>query len=69
MLIIETYLIVTENAKYDLAFVAYSVVLIVFYVWYLIHSVRGDEWVKGNWKAGQREFQIRLPDEEKPKKK
>ncbi|MBQ7838641.1 MAG: hypothetical protein IJ395_08480 [Clostridia bacterium] len=69
VLIIKTYLIVTENAKYELAFVAYSVVLIVFYVWYLIHSVRGDEWVKGNWRAGQREFQIRLPDEEKPKKK
>lgn len=65
----QAYMIITENESYKWAFIAYFIILAVFYCWYMAHSVRGDEWVKGNWRAGQREFQIRLPDEEKPKKK
>lgn len=65
VIIMKIYLIITENEKYEWAFIAYSIVLTVFYFWYTKHSIRWEEWVKGNWRAGQREFQIRLPDEKK----
>lgn len=69
VIIMKIYLLITESEKYEWAFIAYSMVLTVFYFWYINHSIRWDEWIKGNWRSGQREFQIRLPDEKKTKKK
>ena len=63
------WLIIIDSINYDLIFVIYSFILILFYLWYLSHSIRGDEWIKGNWRAGQREFRITLPDERKKEEK
>ena len=65
VVVMQAYTVITENENYMWAFIAYFFVLAVFYGWYLAHSIRWKEWIKGNWRRGQREFQIRLPDEKK----
>ena len=67
-IISQILLIIIGNSKYGLISFVYSILLIIFYIWYLSRSIRWGEWIKGNWRAGQREFQILLPDERKPKK-
>ena len=56
-------LIVIECTEYDLIYLIYIIVLLLFYFWYLFRSIRWSKWIKGNWKSGQREFLITLPDE------
>lgn len=68
VIISRIWLIIIGNMQYDLIYLAYNFLLIVFYFWYLIHSIRWKAWIKGNWKVGQREFYILLPDERPPKK-
>ena len=68
MIISRIWLIIIGSTKYDLIYLAYTFLLIIFYFWYLFRSVRWAEWIKGNWKIGQREFKISLPDEKKNKK-
>lgn len=36
---------------------------LVFDEWVTIKSIRWKEWIKGNWRSGQFEFQIRLPED------
>lgn len=67
VIVMGAYTFITDNDNYKWAFFAYYLVLGVFYVWYLAHSIRWEEWIKGNWRKGQREFQIRLPDEKNKK--
>ncbi len=68
VIISRIWLIIIGSTKYDLIYLAYTFLLIIFYFWYLFRSVRWAEWIKGNWKIGQREFKISLPDEKKNKK-
>lgn len=68
MIISKIYFLVSENNRFDMVYWCYTLVLIIFYLWYLKHSIRWDKWKKGQWKAGQREFQITLPDERKIKR-
>lgn len=68
VIVMQIYMIITENENYMWVPKAYSFVLVAFYYWYTAHSIRWKEWIKGNWRRGQREFQIRLPDEKKNKK-
>ena len=68
MITSRVWLIIIKNEQYTIIYWCYALLLIIFYLWYLNHSIRWDEWIKGNWRSGQREFRILLPDERKKKR-
>ncbi|MBQ5824092.1 MAG: hypothetical protein IIW48_04725 [Clostridia bacterium] len=68
VIISRIWFIAIGTTKLNSIYLAYNLLLIIFYFWYLAHSIRWDAWIKGTWKAGKREFQIRLSDGRKSKK-
>ena len=67
--VLKIYSIISNSnlAFLDISEKCFFALSIVFSICFTIKSVRWKEWIKGNWRRGNYEFKIKLPDEKKKK--